>query len=1046
MGSRGWYGDCLFLSGVLLKGLSSVWVILGSSLSFAAVDCEPMVAGIRAFDVGDQLVGLSSGDFDSDGLTDLVQLSLTDSAIAIRLGDGRGDFPRLVSIPVDPDATYLVSGDLDGDQNLDLIVSAAETAGPSFISVFLGNGDATFSMATSFEIGSQSTHMHLADLDGDTDLDLVVFRSAAAGERFDVLLGVGDGTFQPRVEYLWGAAPVRSTAVGDFDNDGNPDVVGGSNNFFRLMRNRGDGTFAPTVNWPFGVSIYRFVVGNIDQDPNLDLLAEAQTGDPIVALLGRGDGTFDVIPAQSGTRGGYELLDLNEDGVNDLLTWRDFKLYVQEGDGQGSFGNASETWFPRVYGVAWGDWNRDGRADLAATLEFGLVASVLGNGDGTFLGVEDIPGTAGANEFRMEDLNGDGLADMVLCDYGSRFRVFLGTGGGAYSLGSERLLGGRGEAMTLIDLDLDGISDVVIALSSGNVMVLIGGGNGSFALSGSYPVGGPAFLLAVDDINGDGFPDVVVGGQSSVAILRGNGDGTLRPPSLQLVQDVPVSLALGDFDADSASDLAIGFDSYLEIYMNDGSGSFGVGVSYPMPGGPVYVASDDLERDGDDDLVAAHDGSLTTLLSDGSGGVQFFTVPGRGNPQGISLGELNGDGLPDVAVADEWDLYSPDHCVVYHGTTSGIPAPEGRFILDVRSEPIRIGDYDSDGTADLVIGGTQVLVNRDTPCSDEARYLVGQGAGLGNPCRFRTFDVGGAQTVPDVFAYSGLDWGVSVAAGDINQSATVEGLTGPGPGPLYGPQLRGFFDSGSPIQRVSFYAYGTLRFGVNPAAGDLEGDGFEEILSGAGSGAVFGPHVRGWDYDGGPLGGIARINYFAYSTLRFGVGVAGGDVDGDSREELVTGPGPGPTFAPTVRGWDFDGAPLAAISKINFNAGVERYGTQVGGGDVDDDGFAEIVCSPGAGPTNLARLRGFQYDDVVVLPATGFDLTPTPTLYGGRLALGDATGDGVEDLAYGSGPDPAAPGLVGALLYDGASLVPHQATPFLAFPSGYGINLALSDR
>ncbi len=91
-------------------------------------------------------------------------------------------------------------------------------------------------------------------------------------------------------------------------------------------------------------------------------------------------------------------------------------------------------------------------------------------------------------------------------------------------------------------------------------------------------------------------------------------------------------------------------------------------------------------------------------------------------------------------------------------------------------------------------------------------------------------------------------------------------------------------------------------------------DGFDEIITGAGPGAVFGPHVRGWNYDGTPgVTPVPGVSYFAYGTPKWGVNVSAGDIDGDGYDEIVTGAGPGAVYGPHVRGWNVDGGTAAAM-------------------------------------------------------------------------------------------------------------------------------------
>ena len=190
--------------------------------------------------------------------------------------------------------------------------------------------------------------------------------------------------------------------------------------------------------------------------------------------------------------------------------------------------------------------------------------------------------------------------------------------------------------------------------------------------------------------------------------------------------------------------------------------------------------------------------------------------------------------------------------------------------------------------------------------------------------------------------------------------------------------------------KVSFFAYGTLKFGVNPAAGDTDSDHFDEIVTGAGPGAVFGPHVRAFNFDGSSIKAISRISFFAYRTLRYGVNVAGGDLDGDRFDEIVTGAGPGAVFGAQVRAFNVDAGTPTAMGKVNFLAyPSSRYGVNITSADLDQDGFAEMATGPGPDPTAPARLAGFDFDSssISAIPAMSLDAYPG-SLYGLTVGSG----------------------------------------------------------
>ena len=330
------------------------------------------------------------------------------------------------------------------------------------------------------------------------------------------------------------------------------------------------------------------------------------------------------------------------------------------------------------------------------------------------------------------------------------------------------------------------------------------------------------------------------------------------------------------------------------------------------------------------------------------------------------------------------------------------------------------------------------LVPNPTTLDD---ILVGRGLGPSNSNRVVIHEADGTATGVSFDAYSAGSWGARVAAGDLDGPPWAEIVTGPGPGDVFGPHVRAFLRDGTPLSGASFFAYGTLRYGVIPGTGHYDADLIAEMVTGAGPGAVFGPHVRAFAYTGTNVTPLPGFNAFTYSTLRFGVNVAPGELTGSPLGELVTGPGPGIVFAPTVRGFQWSGTSLSLIPGLHFDAFAGyRHGATPQAGDFDADGREEIAVAAGPGPTLPARAVGFDYTSTISsLP--GFDVTPAPTLYGAHLGSADLDGSANRALIHGAGPDPAADATVRAFVWDGAALN-GVSTPFLAFGSAYGVTVA----
>jgi len=296
-------------------------------------------------------------------------------------------------------------------------------------------------------------------------------------------------------------------------------------------------------------------------------------------------------------------------------------------------------------------------------------------------------------------------------------------------------------------------------------------------------------------------------------------------------------------------------------------------------------------------------------------------------------------------------------------------------------------------------------------------------------------------------AYNTQRWGANVACGDIDGEGEEEIVTAPGPGPGYGPQICAFELDGAPVPQVNFFAYNTGKWGANVMCGDIDGDGFDEIITGPGPGTMFGPQVRGWDYDDIIVASINSVNFFAYNTGKYGVIVACGDIDDDGFDEIITGPGPGPVFAPHVRAWNYDGEVLTPVKKVSFFAyATKKFGVNVSGGDIDSDHYDEIITGPGPGPGFSSHVRAFNYDNEYLrsIPEVSFLAYAKNYKFGVNVACGDIHNEGPDEIITGLGPGPDNVTNVKVWAWDGSG-PPEVQSQYDPFGSNYGINVAAAD-
>ncbi|WP_372723390.1 Ig-like domain-containing protein [Novipirellula sp.] len=291
------------------------------------------------------------------------------------------------------------------------------------------------------------------------------------------------------------------------------------------------------------------------------------------------------------------------------------------------------------------------------------------------------------------------------------------------------------------------------------------------------------------------------------------------------------------------------------------------------------------------------------------------------------------------------------------------------------------------------------------------------GSESGAPPVVKVFEPDGTETF-SFFPYSPtFSGGVRVASGDVNGDGTPDIITGPGAGG--GPHVK-VFDGASGATLHSFFAYDPqFTGGVFVAAGDVSGDGIDDIITGAGSGG--GPHVKVFS----GTTGVEVASFFAFpNTFTGGVRVATGDVNGDAQADIIVGAGPG--GGPHVRVFDGHTAnqlpPTGVIPAdqilSDFFAFDQGFlgGVFVAAADLNGDRLDDIVVGADqAGSNNGGHVKVI---DSALLPHldTGIRI-PDPSLLahffaydpgfagGVRVAAGDVNGDGVADIVTSPGID-----------------------------------------
>jgi hypothetical protein len=937
-------GDHNLDIGVANSGSNTVSVLLGNGNgTFGAAQQY----SIGALGVGP--VAVAAGDFNHDGIQDLVTTNNGSNNFSLLLGNGNGTFQ--VGQSFDPGGTLLgpkglAVGDLNGDGIPDLAITNNNGDAGTTVSIFLGNGNGSFRSAGTATAGTGPDGLVMGDFTGNHRMDLAV--ANFADNTVSILLGNGDGTFQPAQSVSVGMHPVQIVAA-SFTGNGRLDlaVTNSGDNTVSLLLNNGVGSFHAAPLLTAGPSPQGLAVADINRDGKPDLAVVDGGNNTVTLFTGNGDGTFQAVASTLNTSlnpVGMVAGDFNGNGFPDLGV-------VNNGDATLTIQLNLSTQFavPQLYatgsqpsGVAVGDFNGDGLADVAVTNQADNNVSVLlANPDGTFQNPMSFAADMGPSAVVAADFNGDGILDLAVANKTSNdVSILLGNGNGHFHAALNFGTDAQPVALAAADFNHDGNKDLAVVCAGGVVDILLNNGSGIFHTLETLPVGVGATGVAAADFNNDMRMDLAVTSASGVSVFLGNGDGNFKPGVLYPTGSGPASVAAGDVNHDGAPDLVVAnqADNNVTVLLNNGHGVFLSPVNYTVGPQPKSVVLGDFNRDRKLDIAVADSaGNLVSVLSGNGDGTFKASIDyaGGSGPQAVVLGFFNG--APGLAVANKG------------------------------------------------ANGVSLLLNFAVP-------IMATGSGPGMAPLVRVFNAESGVKLMEFNAYStGYLGGVRVATGDVDGDGDQDIVTAPGANS--GPDIR-VYDGTTGVLIREFLAYSPLWSGGEfVAVGDVNADGYADIITGADAGG--GPHVRVFSgKDGTPL-----QSFFAYTVgYQGGVRVAAGDVNGDGHADIITAPGG--NSGPDLR--VFDGVTGTLIREFLAYDRSYSLGFYVAAADINGDGIADIITGSGDGPSSGSNVRIF--NGLTEALIRNFFVFPTSFQGGVRVAAtADANGDGAAEVVVGAG-------------------------------------------
>ncbi len=1014
---------------------NSSFSILRNTSSNGIISFAPKVD----FATGFSPYSLAIGDMDSDGKPDLVVVNASPTRVSVFLNTctvGSVNFATMVDFGIDSSPSSVAIGDLNEDGKPDLAVAIAFSNKVSVLRNTSSIGTLNFAPMINYSVGVNPKSIAMGDLNGDGKFDLAIAnRNSATVSLLRNISSNGNISFAPKEDFVTGTNP-NQVAIGDMDGNGSLDLViaNDGGNSLSILQNTTSGvyfSFAPKVNFTTGSNPKSVAIGDLTGDGKPDLVTANYTSNTVSVIRNypKYIPTITSFTPTSGPVG--TLVSLKGSLFNPTIS----KNIVFFGATRATVNSATDT--SLVVTVPPG-------ASFSQISELNTDSNLVGFSSGIFnptyspnkamVYPSDFSNKLDfATGLRPEsvvvgDIDGDGKPDMALVnDSSNTVSILLNTGNsGTISFANKLdfVAGLSPTSLAIGDIDRDGKLDLAISNYDSNTVSIYKNtsntGAISFATKVDFITGINPRSVIIGDFDMDGKPDLVVAneGSGNVSILRNIGFNGIISFAEKLDLTVganPKSLTLGDFDKDGRSDLAItNYNSNtISIFRNTGNfGMIGFAPKIDLTTGsnPISIATGDLDGNGSSELVVTNYNGGNVSVFRNTSNIDSISFASKMDfatgfsPRSVAIGDLDGNGKPDLAIANSSSSVTVLVNISNNGTINF--ATKVDFGTGLEPYSVAIGDLDVDGKLDLAIANrnsntVSVLRNNPQPPPSISLFYptngkVGDtisisGINFNNNPAYNIVFFGATRA--NVLSSNDTSLIVRVPLGStyapINVLNTGTGYSAYSKqffNPIFSPN-RGNIATTDFDNRVDF---GTGTVPKSVAIGDLDGDGKPDLAITNGTAntvSIF--------RNTGSSGIVSFATKVDFATGLFPESVAIGDINGDGKPDLLIANGSNQSVSVLSN--------TSTLGSISFNAKIDFGGlsgnpTRIAVGDLDSDGKPDLAITI-FHENKVSVLRNIGSSGLVdFAPKVDFSTGSSPFV----VNIGDLNGDGKPDLAIGN--------------------------------------------